>query len=462
MNNSKLISVLKTLNPDEWSSFRKYLLMHTRKGSDNFDFFEFLNQRKTKLSSLPSAEEIRAKHFPKLTTKGVSNMMSRIFNWLEDWLSIHEFTKSPYQEDLMLVKSYNRRGLFKLANSKADKLEKKILKKDGLDIFENKALAELFHIQLYSENSIKYSEGGLIIEKLSNHFFKQIKEYGLLYLPELMNIQRIQKYDLGNAIEKINQLANLMPESELSVYLDQLIQLTKNNNPKLLEDLFAQIKGGVFSKDGFIHALLVYYFIALSLQLWLKGSLKSKAMVGEIHEYAINSGVLLQNKKITLRRFHNIVSTLAAINTYEWTIDFVDNYLDMVDTPNKESSRLLAYAQICIYNNKYNDINVHLSAVTFEDFDIKMRSHCLLAVALYKDEKIELATLQNKLLNFKRFLTRHKSQVSEKYYDSNFNFFEVIGRLSMKKFQDTEIDLSKYSNLSYRYWIKKELSSLND
>ena len=459
MNKTKLISVLITLTPEEWSSFRKYLLMYTRKGSDNFDFFEFLNHKKERLTALPAAEEVRTKHFPKLSAKGFSNMMSRILNWLEDWMAIDEFKQVQYQEDLMLIKSYNRRGLFKLANAKAAKLEKSILNAEGLDIYENKALAELFHIQLYSENAIKYSDGGLMFEKLSDHFFKQVKEYSLLYLPELMNIQRIQKYDLSNAIQKINQVAKLLPESELGTYLEQLIKLNVNNDAQLLEDLFGQVKEGVFSKDGFIHTLMVYYFIAFSLQFWLKGTLQSKALVGEIHDYAIGSGVLLQNKKITLRRFHNIVSTLAAINTYDWTIDFVDRYVDMVDTPNKESSRLLAYAQICMYNNKYDEISKYLSSVTFDDFDIKMRSHCLLAIALYKDEKIELETLQNKILNFKRFLTRHKSRVSEKYYDSNFNFFEVIARLSMKKFQDTVIDLSKYSNLSYRYWIKEELSS---
>ena len=98
--------------------------MHTRKGSDNFDFFEYLHKRRERISSITDADGVRENHFPQMTLKGFSNMMSRLFNWLEEWLAIEEFKKQRYQEEVMLVKAYNRRGLYKLANSHA-----KILKK---------------------------------------------------------------------------------------------------------------------------------------------------------------------------------------------------------------------------------------------------------------------------------------------------------------------------------------------
>jgi len=459
MNNTKLISVLTTLGSEEWSSFRKYLLKYTRRGSDNFNFFEFLNQRRDKLHSLQSSEEIRLKYFSKLSSKGFSNMMSRVFNWLEEWLAIHEFKQQQYAEELMLIKAYNRRGLYKLANTKATRLEESILKGETLDIVDNKTLAELFHTQYYSENSIKYNKGGELLEKLCKYFFNQVKEHSLLYLPEFENVQRIQKYDLSKSIDQINEMIDFLPETELSVHLKELILLNRNNESKLLVNLFDKMKTGIFTPNGFMHTLLVYYLISLSLQLWLKGKLSSKDMVGEIYDYAISSGVLLEHKKIAIRRFHNIVSTLSGVNSYDWTKNFIDKYYELVDTPKPESSKALAYAQLCMYHDKYDDINQHIKSVSYNDFDIKMRSYCLQAIALYKDEDLDLDILQNKIGNFKRFLTRNKHRVSQKYYDSNFNFFDVIIQLSNQKYMKASIDLSKYSDLAYRYWINKELSN---
>ncbi|NNE13754.1 MAG: hypothetical protein HKN51_02175, partial [Saprospiraceae bacterium] len=200
MNKTKLIRTLNTLTPEEWSSFRKYLLMHTRKGSDNFDFFEFLHIRKDRLSSMVDADIIRERHFAQLTSKGFSNMMSRIFNWLEEWLSIHEFKKQAYQQELMLVKAYNKRGLYKLADRTAKKTEDSITKKPSLGINKNKAIADLYHIQYYSENPIKQFNGGEILSKLSDHYTASVQEYVSTYVLELINFSRIKNIDLSSQI----------------------------------------------------------------------------------------------------------------------------------------------------------------------------------------------------------------------------------------------------------------------
>jgi len=460
LSNTKLISTLITLSPDEWSSFRKHLLMHTRKGSDNFSFFEYLHQRRERLLTIKDADVVREKYFPQMTSKGFSNMMSRLFNWLEDWLGIEEFKNKNYDHDLMLIKSYNRRGLFKLANSKAKELEKRLQNPKGLDLENNKCLAELYHIQYYSENSIKYKEGGELLNKLSKSYINKTKEHLLIYLPELFNIQRIQKYDLNETIKTIKRVIKILPESELSPYLDILLDLNIKNDPKLLNKLFDSVKIGRFNTDGFVHTLIVFYLIALSLQLWVKGKSISPDFIGKIHDYAISSGVLLKNKKMSQSRFHNLVATLSGIKTYNWAMNFIEKNYTLVDCKNIESSKKLAMAQVCFYHKKYDLINGYINSIEFDDFDIKMRSHCLEAVAMYKDKNIDFEILQNKLQNIKRLLSRNKTKVSARYFNSTYNFIDIVSKLSIQKYKEIEIDISSYKDLNFRTWIRNEISEL--
>ena len=264
---TKLIRTLITLTPEEWSSFRKHLLIHTRRDSDNFQFFEFLHIRRERLSSINDADEIRKKHFAHLTSKGLSNLMSRLFNWLEDWMAINEFKKQRYQQELMLIKAYNRKGLYKLADSHADKLEQKIKSETQLDLDNNKALYQLYETIYYSNNPIKFTKGHKLMEGLVMCFLISHKEHICIYLPEIFNVGRIQNKDLSTLITQCENISSLIPESSISRLLLHLNDILQHNNAESLFILFQIIKEGKIKTDTFFHTLITYYLMSASLKL---------------------------------------------------------------------------------------------------------------------------------------------------------------------------------------------------
>ncbi|NNL92088.1 MAG: hypothetical protein HKO66_07645 [Saprospiraceae bacterium] len=458
MNKTKLIRTLNTLTPEEWSSFRKYLLMYTRKGSDNFDFFEFLHIRKDRLSSMVDADIIRERHFAQLTSKGFSNMMSRIFNWLEEWLSIHEFKKQAYQQELMLVKAYNKRGLYKLADRTAKKTEDSITKKPSLGINKNKAIADLYHIQYYSENPIKQFNGGEILSKLSDHYTASVQEYVSTYVLELINFSRIKNIDLSSQILLANELKQLIPATDLSEKMNQLQHIIENDDSDSLVDLFKNLKASKFDLSDMTHTLITYYLISHSLRLWIKGKLTSLKTIGEIFEYAIDSEVLLQNGKIDHNKFVNIVDTLGKIKPYNWVKRFIEKYNGLVNTDDLEGSKNLVLALLAFKTGRYDEIHERLITTSFKDFGLELRRNCLISVALYKDQNIDLVLLNSKLSNIKRQLRRKKIKVSQKFYQSHYNFIDCIDRLSKSKYNGDNVDLSQYQNLIYRTWLQEEIS----
>ena len=172
---SKVIETLSTFSSKEWSSFRKYLLTKTGEDSDIFEVFSILFDRRNRLHTLEKLEEKRRKYFDHLTPKGFSNVLSRINLWLEEWLSIQMMQSIDYEEELLLTKAYNSRGLYDLADQKARKIIKGLNSSSPPHALESKIMSRLYHLQYFSDNPIKYREGGPFLEKLITSYLNQFK-----------------------------------------------------------------------------------------------------------------------------------------------------------------------------------------------------------------------------------------------------------------------------------------------
>ena len=105
MASPKLFTSLQVLSKEEWLSFRKYLLMYTRAESHNFQCFSLLAERQNQLQEEGLEEHLRLQYFPTLSPKRFSNVLSKLFQWFEDWFAIHSFKKEKFAKEVALVRS---------------------------------------------------------------------------------------------------------------------------------------------------------------------------------------------------------------------------------------------------------------------------------------------------------------------------------------------------------------------
>lgn len=445
-----------TLTSEEWSSYRKYLLSNTRNDSDNFTMFELLQRRKEKLKQLKDADEFREKHFPQMTSKSFSNMMSRLFNWLEEWLAIYEFRKDENREKLRLINGFNRKGLFKIASSHARKLEKKMLAIEGYSIEQNEILKELYQILYYSDNPAKYDDDELLNKLVQSHR-DSTHEQLLLYLSELHNWMAVKKMDLTKLIDETSSTITTLAPSPLTKELEHLLNFVCTHDQKAFFKLRTLLYENKINQESKLHTLLVYYVIAFSLRLWMKGKIKNSKDVMDVYEYALSTKVFLSEGKIPKVQFFNIITILVNIRSQDEMLTFVNEWIDKVQTQNVPSMRSLAYAMLDFAYKNYDQILVHLRDVIFEDFDDKTRAIGLQIIAFYKSKDLDYNLLNNKLDNFRRYLLRHKSSISDKYYWSHINLIKVIRLLCKSTFESITIDLNKYEVLIYRKWFLEQI-----
>ncbi len=430
--------------------------MHTRKGSDNFDFFEYLHKRRERISSITDADGVRENHFPQMTLKGFSNMMSRLFNWLEEWLAIEEFKKQRYQEEVMLVKAYNRRGLYKLANSHAKILEKNISGDSQLDLENQKALSNLYHTQFYSDNPVKYQDITLykkLIESYTNSIFERLK----MYQVGMINWGNLKKIDFTAEIEFIKNTVPHCSQSETIHVFNKLINLIENQEVNCIKNIVETLKCKKIKINSELHTLLILYCVQYSIKGWMSEKIKDKNLIGEIYIYALNNKVFESDGKIPKVRFGNIISTLSLIKGYGWTNKLIDNYIKLVDCINYEDTLKLSKAQNCFQNERYDEIIHLINNIQGENIAQKNQISLLHIIGLFKSKKIDYEILNNKIHNYKRYLKRAKKTLTIKSYNSYFNSVSLIDQMSQAKFNNKEVDVGKYQDLIFRSWFNKEI-----
>ncbi len=459
MASSKLILALGTLKNDEWSSFKSYVHAHYRPDSDNAICFMAIYSRKDKLYEPDCEEKIKQKHFPKLSSKAFSNMLSRIFGHFELWLAKYSFSKEKYTTQLNLVKAYNERGLFKLANKKAQQLEQRIKSEQYLDLDQNSTLTQLYHAQYFSSNPIKKEKDSVLFDYCLRHFSYATKESSLVYLTELYNRFSIKNKKDDTAEEQLNKVIQSLPSTSFSRILEDGHTLIREGDIDSYRSVEATLKNEVLSPASNQYLILAIYLRRVTRLLVEKDLIPKESMLS-IFEFMFRAMDKNRNEKFEAMQLYTSLEILAVFLRKEEVENLVAEWIDKVHT--EDRAGVLAYCKVLIAfrNDNYEIIPDLLNGLTFVSPIYSIQNKILMIIAHYELGNEALA--YNLIDNFRRLLKRTKENIAASHYPRIQNLMEIIVLLLKSKYDKTiEIDISKYSGIYFKSWVLKKLQKGN-
>lgn len=459
MKNLKLIDGLLMLRKEEWISFRKYILMYCSKTSDNYKLLDFLFSIRGNLSEHPDLETIKKPLFDEMTVKSFSNLMSRIFNWFEEWLIWYMNKKDKVACDIELVKIYNRKGAFNLADKTYRRVEKNILNENRLDLSRDKNLYQLHHNHYFSDNPVKYRRHGEILESLVSFYLLQFKEQSFLYIAELHNWGVNQNHDYSKEIDLLTEMGGLIKDSKTSGVINLIIRTVSELDKEAYMELRTVVMTNQIKPDTELYILATFYTVNFSMRLWNSGKITNPQIVMDAYDFGLRSGVLISTGKMPVVRFLKMIGTLGLIETSTKTYKFIDKWIHLVDSENLESIHAVAYAHLKFIERKYDDIIPLLLGKKYSEDAIKLRASSLELISLYSDRQNNYSLLRNRLNNFKRVLRsigRTKSNIT---YLSYMNFAKILDLLIKRDFLKMRISIENYSPIVYKKWLETEIKA---
>jgi hypothetical protein len=459
MKHIKLLDGLKLLDREEWISFRKYILMYCTRASDNYELLDYLYSIRGQFSEFSNLDQIKKAHFSKMSVKAFSNLMSKVFNWYEEWLVWHENNKDDVAQDVQLVKIYNRRGAYSLADKTYRRVEKKLFNEEQLDLEKHKNLYLLHRFHYYSDNPVKYKRKEEILDTLVRYFLFQFTEQALLYVVELHNWGKIQNHDYGKEIELLSLFGSLIDDTEVSKVIVLINKLVKELDVEAFLGLRKVVISQQIKKDSELYILASLYMITFSLRLWNNNKISEPQYVFDAYDFGLESGVLLSTGKIPIVRFMNLVTTLGYIRTTAKTYEFIDKWIHLVDAEDLDGIQALGYAQLKLIEGKYDDLIPLLIGKKIESEWGRLRASSLELIGLYTDRSNNYNIMANRLNNFKRVIRSFGSKGDTFSYKLYINFVKVLELLVKRDFIKLSINLDNYAPIMHKKWLEEEIKA---
>ena len=452
----KLFDTVSTLTDDEWSSFGKYLQLHTRKTSDNFKAYKSLWRHRKEILDEGMADHLKRKYFESMSPKAYSNMLSRVFLWFEEWFAIEQFQNEKFEKKLLLVKGYNQRGLFKQANSIASQLEKEIKERDQLRLDHNMTLSRLYSLQYFSSNPIKQSKDSTLYHDCLNAFSKYISEQSSFYLLESINRNNQGKTKspidelLDNTVKhsKSSPLKDLL-QSALSMLRDQDTHTVLALKGKLLESKI--------DKTSDLYLVLTYYLRINAAKLNTNFSSRILEHLLEIFRMSLDATSRNKHQKLLPTNLFNAINFIARISSKEETKRFIAEWVPKTTTAYPDSTLNYCHAINAFRHDNYDKIPHLINGLDFDEFNYKVISSAMLCIAYFELNEADITSTL--ILNLRKQIRRNQKKIHPNVFKGLLNFLEVIAHLQKSKYKTSNmIDLKVYDSLFFRAWIEKKIN----
>ena len=466
MKDTKLLKALSTLNKEEWMSFRKHVLMHTGVDSELYSLFVILQSRKLNYEGLKSPDQFRKKYFSSVSQKTFFGMLSKLYKWLEDWFAINEMKISEYDQVLYLVKALLRKGLVKEAKSHSHKLVRKLEESDGLDFKVNKTLAELSHVRYYNVNTDSEEERHQLLLTASRKNAENYKDISQFYIAELSNRGRIfnQTKKYSNDFEKTKQMLSLSGElidsSEISKYGKIINEVIQNGEVAKLEILKNSIVAGEFKSGSELEVLVNDYARIYIRKLFLNKKVDNVDSFYPIFNFRMNKLMAETDKKITSINFHNLVDEIANLISVEKAKDFIETWIDYVETTKPKETKDLAYSQIYLIKRDFNKMFEYSQNISFDNYGQRTRAWLHNVICHYKFRHENYQQAIQSLSAFKNYLKRNKKKYSKNFLTGNLNTVILMEKIAKNDFKEMEIQIEDYKPLFYRLFMTEEVQKL--
>ena len=427
MQGSKLFKVLAVLGEREWKELFAYLSERYHSNAKLIVLFHFIFKRRANLSSKKlSMDEVRTTLFGFKSEKYIRNLMSQLYNQLENFLVFNEFSDRKNEQKLYLFNALNKRGLYDLANNCAAKFRSEWSDLSIKDHRNIGILLQLNHDHFLSNNPIKLSSKYDLLSDLIisfNSYRKFLTEY---YQFILLNVNRFEsENEKSTTLDSFGDLFN--QDSSALITVGYLIKILEQDE-QAFKYLFRELCSG---EHNYSEELSIIVYMKCRDFIYKKlndGQLGYTNEFIYIIDIGINEEYLLYKGQLSSLLFYNIFSTACGLGELTWARNYLKKYIGLVPKAEIESVKKIAAAELNFSFHKYHQaINV-LNRLEVLNLSMKFKQRLMLVCSYYVTYD-EYFFIDTQLNNYNQFFYYNKSKLSRNNFEGGLNLGKILRQL---------------------------------
>lgn len=421
MLSDKLLSLLSSFSKSKLNSFKKYLSSpFFNENKDLIILFEMIHKQLSSSSSNGNdlsalkKEAVWKKLYPqkKYADVQLRRLCSDLTKIAQSFLAYHQFKKTPFQEDTLLLSAINKPDLdkhFAAVVRQTKVMQEKAGFRDA-DFHYNTFLIEQNchkHLELLKkkpenlenlENADYHLDCFYITKKLMNYCdflgYKNILSFEInaQLFPsflELIKNSEFRKEPSVNAYFLVAQML-LHPDDEShAIALKQLLFEQSDKFSKVeLKLLYVHLKN---------------YYITIKINAGLH---EYYTNLFEIFEMQINQGNILDNDVVSAQNYKNIISVGLHLKQFDWVEQFIQTFTEKLPKENQDNNLKYNLAKVYFYKEDYPKVIEQLREVEYKTPEHSLGGKLMLLKTYY--ELKESMALDSLIDSFSIYLRRNR------------------------------------------------------
>lgn len=473
MIDSKLITLLCTLDKDEMRRFGRFLEgTAERKAPDRMAFLNYLEKYHPEFPEKKIKRDLVAqKLFPEneKRLKKVENLMHKMVSILEDFLAYEELKVQESQRDFLLLEAYKRRKLDKFFFRKIEKIEEKWERKqpEGIEHLHHEYLikkmcSEHPNYSIISQASLTQNDLIYCVDKYyfaiklyrtlcaygNNNFFNNSNnniEQRQLFIREILNLSQQANFQNISQIKLLSNLYETYTTGNFEHYNDIVQEFMSNLN------LYNE-----YEKMGILEALTNTCY-----EMHRKGMPEAISKLFELNQLAVEHKLIFANDYIPNVYFRNIVNISCAAGELDWAEEFVDNYRRFLSKDTSGDIIILCKAVIDFNKGNCEEALKKLSIAKFQDVFYNAQARATMLQCYYElDDELFFSSADS----FNGFLGRNTALAPMKKAFSNFiRFAKKLKKAEHEFRSDVEHlsnEITTTNDIVHRRWLLSKVGLL--
>ena len=452
MQKIKVFSLLSTFDDGDWKAAHKYVISQTKKGTDLEVLYSFCRKHKLRLNHAQfNVNYVHSKILLNNSRKSVLNAFSALKKNIDEYLITTVLSKEEGLRKYLLMREYNHRGKYEMAESTFQSV---IDKEPKISLEDSLMRWLMHHYMMFSDNPVKYEKGQEILNNSIKSMKKAFTEYGGLYELEIANRASLYEENYEPQLAQLTQIGNDLTSTNTFSLIKALISLRKNSSDEAYNYVKNKVHNSLNELSKDLRFLCIFFMIKHSVFRIRSGQKEWYHEIFKNYEIGLSKQILTQKGKISDLSFYNIFSILSQSGDYQKFESLVNQYAPIIESGLIEESKSLAWVQFYISEENYEKVIELCAPLKFihPNTEILLRKYMCIAHCEISNREF----VSNHLNNTKRYLKRHRSDLSKATYQGNLNFINFLDLKFVKKKSKLELStFLKDRNVYNRSWIEQ-------
>lgn len=400
--------------------------------------------QKIKLNKIGKQDILNSRPIKKfnLSDKGFSNILSKLYHLLEEFLILKIIRKNQsYERDMHMVQIFRERKLDKLHFKKIELLKDDLDKEAEANASNILKKLKLNHAHFFHISTEKLNPELNTLELAHQNLDEFYSISKLKYICETINRSNIlqKEYD-AEAIQTIvdyckslNTKDSILFKLYLTAY--ELLQFRDEQVFQRLKDLFLKHVDTISIED---QSILIGYLINFAILKIQENISSYYKIIFTLYKTALQKNLIVENGFIPVTSFLNIVNVAAKLGEFDWANDFIEGQQQFLSETSKENIVKTCLAQIEFEKPDFDAALKHLITVNFKNqIGLSFNVKALTLRTLYEIDGNK-PTVHDNAKAFENYIKRN-DKMSKQILDAYLNFIRFT-----KKLLRNNLDVDKY------------------